>query len=320
MPHQVPSKLGAGANLPDLRAFRVFVAVAELGGIRGAAERLGRSPSAISMSLKSLEEDLGAPLFEQDRKAKLTPFGAVVLDEARELLQHHASACATMASFARNQIGRCDVGSVTSVSMAFLPRAIRQVRQALPAFGINVRQIESRRAPAAVLDGIVDIAFAVQLTHSDELEFEPLFKDELDLVCAVDDPLAREAGPVSWDRVRERPFIYNESFSSIETPELIDISEHASTRISNILAVLAAVREGLGVSVLPRLCGVQGAEDVTFLPLADESAYRVVGMLSKRDRRQLPGTRIFASAVQDVVEARATELRYQLLGGKQSSK
>ncbi|MGE0213508.1 MAG: LysR family transcriptional regulator [Parvibaculaceae bacterium] len=306
------------ASLPDLRAFRVFVAVAELGGIKPAAERLGRSPSAVSMSLKNLELDLGAPLFEQDRKAHLTPFGVVVLDQARELLQHHASAYATMESFARNQIGRCDVGSVTSVSMAFLPRAIRQVQQRLPAFGVNVRQLESRRAPNAVLDGVVDIAFAVRLTHSDDLQFEPLFKDELDIVCTEGDPLVKAGGPISWDMVREKAFIYNESFNSIETPEFLEIAERASMRIGNILAVLAAVREGLGISVLPRLCGVQGADGVAFLPLADESAYRVVGMLSKRDRRQLPGTRIFASAVQDVIEERAHELRYQWLGGKRT--
>ncbi len=305
----------AAGHSPDLRALRVFVAVAELGGIKPAAERLGRSPSAISMTLKSLELDLGAPLFEQERKARLTPFGLVVLDQVRDLLQHYASAFSTMESYARNQIGNCDVGSVTSVSMAFLPRAIRRVQQRLPAFGIHVRQLESRRAPSAVLDGIVDIAFAMRLTHSDELQFEPLFKDELDIVCAESDPLAKMNEPITWDMVRSKPFIYNESFNSIETPEFLLIAERASMRIGNILAVLAAVREGLGVSVLPRLCGVQGAEGVSFLPLADESAYRVVGMLSKRDRRQLPGTRVFAAAVQDVIEERAGELRYQWLGG-----
>ena len=135
-------------------------------------------------------------------------------------------------------------------------------------------------------------------------------------MCATGDPLAKASGPVSWDMVRGKAFIYNESFNSIETPEFVEIAERASMRIGNILAVLAAVREGLGVSVLPRLCGVQGADGVSFLPLADASAYRVVGMLSKRDRRQLPGTRIFAAAVHDVIEERAGELRYHWLGGK----
>ncbi|MGF7162412.1 DNA-binding transcriptional LysR family regulator [Rhodoligotrophos appendicifer] len=301
-------------NLPDLRAFRVFVTVAEMGGIKPAAERLGRSPSAISMALKNFETTLGAPLFEQERKAHLTPFGRVVFDQAREVLQHFLSACATIDTYARNQIGRCDVGSVTSVSMAFLPRAIRLVQQRMPEFGVEVHQLESPRAPNAVLDGVVDIAFVARLSLSDELQFDPLFKDGLDLVCANADPLVQEQEPVTWSMIAKRVFILNDSFNSIEAPEFLDIIRRSTLRVRSISAVLAAVREGLGVSVLPRLCSVHGAEGVTFLPLADGSAHRVVGMLSKRDRRQLPGTAIFAAAVQEVIEERAADLRYEYLG------
>ncbi|WP_342642361.1 LysR family transcriptional regulator [Rhodoligotrophos ferricapiens] len=304
-------------NTPDLKAFRVFVAVAEAGGIKPAAEKLGRTPSALSMTLKALEETLGAPLFQADRKAHLTPFGRLVLDEARELLHHFATSCATMQSYARNQIGRCDVASVTSVSIAFLPAAIRRVQESLPGFGVHVRQMESKNAANALLDGVVDIAFAAYLPRPDEISFEPLFKDAFDIVCAEDDPLTRETLPLPWAAIKDRPFIYNDSFAVIRTPELTEIAERAVMWIGSVFSLLAALRQGLGVSVLPRLCRVQGAEGLRFLPVADPTAYRIVGLLSKKERRQLPGTRRFASAIYDVIHEQAQVLDYELLPAKQ---
>src|SRR6056297_1748961 len=55
-----------------ITALRTFVHVAECGTIRDAAERLFRTPSAVSMTLTQLERDLGAPLFQSDRKNRLT--------------------------------------------------------------------------------------------------------------------------------------------------------------------------------------------------------------------------------------------------------
>ena len=66
-----------------IEMLRCFVIVAELGNISDAGERLGRTPSAISMTLKQLEENLGSPLFESDRKNRLTALGRFTLTEAR---------------------------------------------------------------------------------------------------------------------------------------------------------------------------------------------------------------------------------------------
>ena len=55
-----------------LDALRALVAVAEHGNIKDAAEQLHRTTSALSMTLKQIEDRLGGPLFEADRKQTLT--------------------------------------------------------------------------------------------------------------------------------------------------------------------------------------------------------------------------------------------------------
>ena len=66
-----------------LEMLRVFRVVAEQGTLAASARSLGRTPSAISMTLAQLEDDIGAPLFETDRKSRLTPLGRLVLEESR---------------------------------------------------------------------------------------------------------------------------------------------------------------------------------------------------------------------------------------------
>ena len=66
-----------------LEMLRVFRTVSEQGTLAAGARILGRTPSAISMTLTQLEDDIGAPLFETDRKNRLTPLGQLVLEESR---------------------------------------------------------------------------------------------------------------------------------------------------------------------------------------------------------------------------------------------
>ena len=73
----------------NLLQFRALLATAQLGGLSRAAGHLNRSVSAISMTLKQLEERVGGPLFEGDRKSTLTPLGRFIVDETRPLLEHH---------------------------------------------------------------------------------------------------------------------------------------------------------------------------------------------------------------------------------------
>lgn len=72
----------------DLTLLRSFVAVIESGSVLGAAARVGRSQSAISMQIQRLEDQLGRPLFRRDgRTLRPNPAGEELLLHARRLLR-----------------------------------------------------------------------------------------------------------------------------------------------------------------------------------------------------------------------------------------
>src|SRR5215469_17466176 len=71
----------------DLDTLRAFALAHDLGGLAQAAERLGRTPSAISLQMKRLQDDLGVPLFrKRGRGLALTEAGEVTLTYARRIL------------------------------------------------------------------------------------------------------------------------------------------------------------------------------------------------------------------------------------------
>lgn len=296
-----------------LSGLRTFVAVVESGGIRAASDRLGRTPSAISMGLKQLEETIGGPLFVGDRKGEVSELGRRVLDEAKGLLSHHARASSALKAFAQNHVGRCDIASVPSVATSFLPDAILNVRRQGFTFDIHVRDIDSASIRDAVANGAVEIGLCVHASQYPGLVFEPLFEEPLDFVCSADHPLVARGAPVKWTDLLNDRMIMNGSFASLKLPDVLEISKTANAHALTVSSNIAMVLAGLGSTVLPRLCRWNCGENIRFLPLADARAVRTVGCLRKSDHQIQPATAALMQCVRELMCEKADLFGYKLL-------
>lgn len=107
-----------------LEMLRVFRMVAEKGTLLGAAQVLGRTPSAISMMLAQLEDDIGAPLFETDRKSRLSPLGQLVLDESRRATDVFDKSTEAIRRHAISTAGIVRIAAVPSATVSILPAVI----------------------------------------------------------------------------------------------------------------------------------------------------------------------------------------------------
>lgn len=296
----------------DLYALRVFTTTYEQGGIRPAADQLGRTPSAVSMMLKQLEDELGGKLFEGERKNKLTELGDLVLEQARELIVHFDGAKRLMKAHASQSAGHVRISTVTSVSLSILPEALRRLFAARPTATADVSQAYSLHSHKIVRQGIVDFAIVSKFAASDDLEFQPLFEEPLDLVAPAGDVLAGLGRPLRWEDLADRPFIQNGSYGALPAPALAAFDERAVLRGSSVANVIELVRSGLGISVLPHLCSDR-VEAVEFLPLEDVNLRRVVGLLQRRSVKREPTAKKMEQFVKEVIRDRAPELGYRLL-------
>lgn len=291
-------------SIPSLR---VFAAVAEMGSIVEAAEKLGRTPSSVSMTLKQFEEEVGGSLFETERKNRLSKVGAFVDAQVRDLLSHYDRTIASIQAFARNAIGRVDVACVPSVATTVLPEVISQFRTRWPAVEIDIRDADSRTVIEAVEAGKVEVGIASMRRERSAIRFEPLFKEPLGIICRSDDSLSAATDPLPWRALEGRILLANNISDAIDDPDFQRILTGAPIIVYNVLSLLALVRSGVGVTVLPRLSIVSSSDDIAFVPIADPDAIRIVGLVTRATEQRSPAATAFVDILKAALQKNSRE-------------
>jgi DNA-binding transcriptional LysR family regulator len=301
-------------SLTNLRALLVVV---DTGGVRPAALRLGRTPSAISMALKQLEASVGAPLFEGERKTRPTAICQQVIEKARELLDHYDETCATISSMAQSETNRCTIACIASFATAILPLALQRMKPAARAPEVRIRESNTTAILELVADAKVDLGFARVAAPRPDLRVTRLLTDSYVLVCRHDDPLARVHAPITWAMVQDREFILNDSVTDIESAEVArEIMEapfltRARYYASSVASTFALVRGNVGVALMPGLCIAGAPAELRFLPLADHRVRRAVSMITKKGRRlSTAGERVVRS-IRTVAQQYAQGLSFE---------
>jgi len=167
-------------NLPllELDILRTFVAIADTGNFTTAAEIVLRTPSAVSMQIKKLEEMLGATLFRRDARAvTLTHHGEVLLSSARRLLALNNE---TVARFIRPLMnGVVNLGAPDDIGDLILPEVLRRFAEAYPSVAVDVRIEGSDTLRRHVAEGKLDLALYNCSTGPFSGEGELLYREKL---------------------------------------------------------------------------------------------------------------------------------------------
>ncbi len=142
--------------LLDLDLLRTLVAIAETGSFSTAAAAVYRTPSAISMQVKKIEELLGRPVFVRDsRSVTLTADGAFLLEHARRMLALNRDA---IARFVQPDVeGVVRLGAPDDAAERFLPIMLRRFAESHPCVTVNVVVDDSSRMLASLKDGSLDL-------------------------------------------------------------------------------------------------------------------------------------------------------------------
>ncbi|MEW6634930.1 MAG: LysR substrate-binding domain-containing protein [Pseudomonadota bacterium] len=143
----------------DLDVLRTFVTGTELGSFAKAAERLGRSTSAVSAQLKKLEEQASTAIFRKaGRGLALTEAGETMLGYARRLIELNDEAAAAIRDVELE--GWVRLGLQEDFGEAVLPDVLGRFARAHPKVRIEARIGRSQELADRILSGNLDIALA----------------------------------------------------------------------------------------------------------------------------------------------------------------
>src|SRR5215212_873739 len=126
----------------ELRYLRAMALIAEEGTFGQAAARLGYTQSSVSQQIAALERAVGGAVFDRPggpRPVRITPLGAVVLEQGRELLATAERLADAVDRFKAGG-GRIDIGTFQSVSNVILPVVVRRLRDEHPDCDIRLSE------------------------------------------------------------------------------------------------------------------------------------------------------------------------------------
>lgn len=283
-------------------ALKMFVAVAEAGNILHAAERRGRSPAAVSMSLKQLEENIGGTLFDGDRKAKLSNLGEHVYAIARAEIDSFERATESIRAFARNELGRVNLATVPSIGYRIMPLAISSFLETRPEVELDLMDADTKSIVSLVETGAIDFGVGGQPRQGAQVEFERLVSDRFVVLCGEGHRLAELDKPITVADLKPETVIANGSTAVIPGSDLLAARTGPRLMVRNMTSLIALVRQGIGVTILPELA-VPLETGLTSLPFhgAEGAIWRDIGLLQKRGAYLAPAAVAFRDHLKEIV-------------------
>lgn len=269
------------------KQLRAFLAVAQTLSFVQAGERLHLSQPALSLTIKSLEDNLGGRLFSRTtRSVRLTPEGEALLPLARRLIADWDNTQEELQQRFRLDLGRVTVAAIPSFAGNMLPAILKAFRTSHPNISVKIQDVINEQVIDMVQVGDVELGLAFEPHAVSGLCFTPLYTDRFVAVVPGNSPLAKAHG-VSWEQLLGEPFIalqrpsavrymLEDALAALNRTLPVELESHQLTTVARMVA------SGLGVSVVPALCASQmEGLGACCLPLQNPAVERPIGILQQ---------------------------------------
>lgn len=272
----------------NLERLRTLHAVSTTGSVRGAAEALHVTTSAVSQQLSRLEREVGQRLLErQGRGIRLTDVGDLLAEHAGRLLRQVELVETDLADHRGAVAGALSVAAFATAARGLLPPMLQSLRHRHPDLSARLVELEPHESIAQLRHADVDIAVVQDwpeepLTIPDGISSAPLLEDVLDVALPARHPLA-DRSEVTLDALRDEDWVAWPSDeichgwleNTLRRNGIERRIRHTASEHSTQLALVAA---GLGAALLPRLGRGPAPEGVRFVPLLPAPRRRVFAL------------------------------------------
>jgi DNA-binding transcriptional LysR family regulator len=278
----------------ELRPLRYFLAVAEELNFTRAANRLGIKQPPLSLQIRHLEEELGAPLFRRHtRGVELTDTGKLMLEEARIILELVETAKTDVRHRARGETGRIVVGSAGAVYFhPLLPTIIREYRTRYPGIVLVPQAGNTALLVERLRAGQVDAAFVrPPIGDSSGLTIEPLVDEEMVIVLPAGHLLSSSPSVPLAALAEETFVLYPRALNPDAYDAIISALHRAGfnpmlgQEAPQIVSVIPLVAAGLGVSIVPRSTDRILSDGVRYLPIEGDAPRAEIRLAYRRHDR-----------------------------------
>ena len=243
----------------DSDALNTFLTVHRRGGVSNAARALHRSQPAISRRIALLEQELGVPLFERVAgRTRLSDAGRVMVPYAERAVAAAQDAENAIRALTRQTAGPVSLAVVGTLAGGRLSDILKRFAHECPNVDLALRTATSAEVSELIRRGDATIGLRYDLDRSRDLDHERLSSEPLQVVCALDHPLAgRRVARLAdlrgerWVAFPEIPGRREISASHILALFLTHgLAEVTWTPVDSLTAQKRLVEAGLGIALL----------------------------------------------------------------------
>jgi len=246
-----------GPKLIERAHLKILREINRQGSLTAAADKLCLTQSALSHTIRKLEDVLGCELWEKrGRNIHLTPSGNYLLKEAERILPQLERVDSKLKEFANNEVGNLHIGMechpcyqwLTTVSAAYLNR--------FQGIDLDVKQRFQFGGIAALLNHDIDILVTPDPIELSAINFEPVFEYELVAVVSDDNPLSQRESLKPQDLNKETLITYPVSIERLDLfqkfllPDNCRPIKHKTIEATEIIIQMVAANRG--VTALPK--------------------------------------------------------------------
>jgi DNA-binding transcriptional LysR family regulator len=271
----------------EIRTLRAFVEVVRQGGFTKAAQTVYATQSTVSKAVRQLEEELGFQLLERSgHRSKPTDAGEIVYRRALAILAEGDDLKTELGELRGLAGGALRLGFPPIGSNTLFARWFAAYRSRYPGVELRLTEHGSKRLEELVLAGELDLAASL-LPVGEEFEWRELRREPIDVLIAVDHPLANR-DRLAFAELAEVPFVlYGAGFAL--NPIILGacrengFAPKVAAQSSQIDFIIELVAVKLGVALLPRMIAEQRPHPLTRrIPVEEPAIFWHMALIWRR--------------------------------------
>ena len=292
--------------MPTLRQLEYLVTIADTGSFALAARIAHVSQPTLSQQVRALEDRLGTKLLERSATgAILTPVGRTIVATARRMLSDASDIVALAAGASNSLAGILRLGTTPTLGPYLLSPIIAELHRIAPKLRLHVREGIPDEQVLELSRGEIDVVLGPLPMIGDDLTIEPLFREPLHLVAALDHPIDAAVETPQQGlagspllTLDPRHHLARQAAKIAERYGMTVAPDYYGTSLDSLHQMVAS---GLGLALLPSLylrSDVGGLAGLKILRVEHWQAHRSIAMAWRRQSPMSAAFRLIADHIQ----------------------
>jgi DNA-binding transcriptional LysR family regulator len=283
----------------DFEQLRTFMEVSRLRSFSRAAEKLMVTQPAISAQIRTLENEVGARLFDRDGgKVTFTAAGKVFEPFAEHCLQCHNHIMVTVGELHRTPRGEISVSANEATSLYVLPAVFAQFKRQHTRVGLSIVRADRLKTVESVLSREVDFGVVSLPVKDPRLTVDTLHRDDVVLVAPSNHPLAGRDS-VKFAEILPHSLLLPKQGRQRELIEDLfrsnDVQPRVAMEVESSELLKRLIVAGLGIGFLPRsnVLGDEKSGVLKILKVEGVRLNRELALIYRKDKTLTRAAHVF---------------------------